>query len=61
VGIREYIPVVPVRIDFKPVFKMLHEIGYKGTLNIELKKNDDRLLSKQRMDTMLQELGIDYE
>jgi sugar phosphate isomerase/epimerase len=49
------------KINFPPVFKQLHEIGYTGTLNIELKKNDERLLSKQRMEPMLQDLGIAYE
>ena len=56
-----HMPVGEGKIDFKPVFKALHAIGYTGTLNIELKKNDERLLSKQRMEPMLQELGIAYE
>lgn len=46
------------KIDFKKVFKRLVEIGFKGTLNIELGKNEDRLLSKQRMVPMLKELGV---
>ena len=46
------------KIDFKKVFKRLVEIGFKGTLNIELGKNEDRLLSKQRMIPMLKELGV---
>ena len=56
-----HLPVGEVKIYFKPIFKQLNDIGFAGTLNIELKKNDERLLSKQRMEPMLRELGIDYE
>jgi hypothetical protein len=33
-------------------------IGFQGTLNIELKKNEDRLISKQRLEPILRELGV---
>jgi len=56
-----HLPVGEGKIDFQTVFKQLNDIGFKGTLNIELKKNDERLLSKQRMEVMLKELGIAYE
>ena len=46
------------KIDFPKVFKQLKEIGFGGTLNIELGKNEDRILSKQRMEPMLKELGV---
>jgi sugar phosphate isomerase/epimerase len=56
-----HLPVGAGKIEFPPIFKALNDIGFKGTLNIELKKNDERLLSKQRMEPMLQKLGIAYE
>ena len=46
------------KIDFRAVLRMLKDLGFKGTLNIELKKNDDRLISKQRLEPMLRELGV---
>lgn len=46
------------KIDFPRVFKQLMEIGFDGILNIELGKNEDRLLSKQRMEPMLEALGV---
>jgi sugar phosphate isomerase/epimerase len=47
------------KIDFKKTFKRLIELGFEGTLNIELpKSNEDRLLSKQRLEPILQELGV---
>ena len=54
-------PVGEGKIDFGKDFKRLKDIGFEGTLNIELKKNDDRLLSRQRMEPILKELGINYE
>jgi sugar phosphate isomerase/epimerase len=47
------------KIDFKSVFKKLIDIEFKGTLNIELpRSNEDRLLSKQRLEPILAELGV---
>lgn len=46
------------KIDFRAVLRMLKDIGFKGTLNIELKKNEDRLISKQRLEPMLIDLSI---
>ena len=35
------------------------KLGFKGTLNIELpRSNDDRALSKRRLEPILAELGI---
>lgn len=54
-----HLPVGNGKIDFKPVFKRLMDIGFKGTLNIELpRSNEDRALSKRRMEPILAELGI---
>jgi sugar phosphate isomerase/epimerase len=53
-----HLPVGEGKIDFKEVFEKLIAIGFDGTLNIELKKNDERLLSKQRMEPVLKELGV---
>ena len=53
-----HLPVGEGKIDFRPVFEQLINIGYDGTLNIELKKNDERLLSKQRMEPILRDLGV---
>ena len=54
-----HLPVGEGKIDFKKTFKRLIELGFEGTLNIELpKSNEDRLLSKQRMEPILQELGV---
>jgi sugar phosphate isomerase/epimerase len=54
-----HLPVGDGKIDFKRVFKNLMEIGFKGTLNIELpKSNEDRALSKKRLEPILDELGI---
>jgi sugar phosphate isomerase/epimerase len=54
-----HLPVGDGKIDFKPVFKRLMEIGFKGTLNIELpRSNEDRALSKRRLEPILAELGI---
>ncbi len=54
-----HLPVGEGKIDFKPVFEQLISIGFESTLNIELKKNDERLLSKQRLESILKDLGID--
>jgi hypothetical protein len=40
------------------VFELLIGVGFKGTLNIELEKNEDRLISKQRLVPILNDLGI---
>lgn len=54
-----HLPVGEGEIDFKAVFKRLLEIDFTGTLNIELpRSNEDRLLSKQRLEPVLDELGI---
>ena len=53
-----HLPVGAGKIDFKTVFEQLIGIGFQGTLNIELpKSNTDRLLSKQRLEPILKELG----
>jgi sugar phosphate isomerase/epimerase len=46
------------KIDFKRVFKALMKVNFKGTLNIELKTNEERLVSKKRLEPILDELGI---
>ena len=54
-----HLPVGDGKIDFKATFKRLIEIGFKGTLNIELpRSNEDRLLSKKRLEPILEELGV---
>ncbi|HSB81592.1 MAG TPA: sugar phosphate isomerase/epimerase family protein, partial [Candidatus Methylomirabilis sp.] len=53
-----HLPVGEGKIDFRSVLQGLKDIGFQGTLNIELKKNEDRLLSKQRLVPMLKDLGI---
>ena len=54
-----HLPVGEGKIDFRKAFKQLIEVGFKGTLNIELKKNDERVLSQQRMIPILKELGVE--
>lgn len=52
-------PVGEGKIDFKAIFKRLIEVDFTGTLNIELpKSNEDRLLSKKRLEPILDELGV---
>ncbi len=53
-----HLPVGQGKIDFRNVLGMLKDLGFKGTLNIELKKNEDRLLSKQRLEPILRDLGV---
>ncbi|MBZ5672335.1 MAG: sugar phosphate isomerase/epimerase [Acidobacteriia bacterium] len=53
-----HLPVGEGKIDFRPILQRLKDIGFRGTLNIELKKNEDRILSKQRLVPMLKDLGI---
>jgi sugar phosphate isomerase/epimerase len=54
-----HLPVGEGKIDFRKVFELLMGIGFKGTLNIELpRSNEDRLLSKQRLEPILRDLGI---
>lgn len=53
-----HLPVGEGKIDFKPILRQLKEINFQRTLNIELKKNDERLLSKRRLEPMLRELGV---
>jgi sugar phosphate isomerase/epimerase len=54
-----HLPVGDGDIDFKPIFQRLIDVDFKGTLNIELpRSNEDRLLSKQRMMPILDELGV---
>ncbi len=54
-----HLPVGEGKIDFKKIFELLIGVGFKGTLNIELKKNEDRLISKQRLVPILRDLGIE--
>jgi len=49
------------KIDFRSVLGQLNDIGYQGVLNMELKTNQERLLSAERMIPMLNELGIPFE
>ena len=54
-----HLPVGEGKIDFRKVLELLKRIGFKGTLNIELpRSNEDRLLSKGRLEPILRELGI---
>jgi sugar phosphate isomerase/epimerase len=54
-----HLPVGNGKIDFKRVFQGLIQLGFKGTLNIELpRSNEDRALSKRRLEPILAELGI---
>ncbi|MBT8329717.1 MAG: sugar phosphate isomerase/epimerase, partial [Desulfofustis sp.] len=54
-----HLPVGEGKIEFKSVFKRLIDIDFKGTLNIELpRSNEDRLLSKKRLEPILEELGV---
>ena len=53
-----HMPVGEGKIDFRPVFEQLIALKFDGTLNIELKKNDERLLSKQRLEPILKDLGV---
>lgn len=54
-----HMPVGEGKIDFKADFQRLIDINFKGTLNIELpRSNDDRLMSKKRLEPILDELGI---
>ena len=53
-----HLPVGEGKIDFRKVFEQLIAIGFKGTLNIELKENAGRLLSKQRIEPILRDLGV---
>jgi len=54
-----HLPVGEGKIDFKAVFKRLIDVNFTGTLNIELpRSNEDRALSKKRMEPMLAELGV---
>ncbi|MBW1695414.1 MAG: sugar phosphate isomerase/epimerase [Deltaproteobacteria bacterium] len=52
-----HLPVGEGKVDFRAVFQQLISLGFTGTLNIELKKNDERLLSKQRLEPILKDLG----
>ena len=54
-----HVPIGNGKIDFKRVFRNLMKIGFRGTLNIELpRSNEDRALSKHRLEPILAELGI---
>lgn len=54
-----HLPVGEGKIDFKAVFQRLLDIDFKGTLNIKLpRSNEDRLLSKKRLEPILAELGV---
>jgi sugar phosphate isomerase/epimerase len=53
------LPVGEGKIDFRKVLELLKRIGFQGTLNIELpSSNEDRLLSKRRLEPILRALGI---
>jgi len=49
------------KIDFPSVFRQLNDIGYQGVLTMELKTDQERLLSAERIIPMLNELGIEFE
>jgi len=53
-----HLPIGEGKIDFRPVFEQLIALKFEGTLNIELKENDERILSKQRLEPILKDLGI---
>jgi sugar phosphate isomerase/epimerase len=55
-----HLPIGEGRIDFRRVLNLLKDIGFGGTVNIELRTNEDRLLSKQRLEPILTELDIDH-
>lgn len=48
------------KVDFRQALQSLKGIGFEGVLNIELKKNEDRLISKQRLEPILRDLGIPF-
>ena len=57
-----HLPVGDGKIDFKRVLGNLVKTGFKGTLNIELPwSNEDRVLSKHRLEPILAELGTPEE
>ncbi|MBW2440972.1 MAG: sugar phosphate isomerase/epimerase [Deltaproteobacteria bacterium] len=56
-----HLPVGEGKIDFSSVLRQLNEVGFHGALNMELKTNQDRLLSAERIMLILNELGIQYE
>lgn len=49
------------KIDFSSVLGQLKQVGYHGVLNFELKTNQERLISAERLIPMLNELGIEFE
>jgi len=54
-----HLPIGEGKIDFKPILQRLIDIGFDGTLNIELpRSNEDRALSKRRLEPTLKELGV---
>jgi sugar phosphate isomerase/epimerase len=56
-----HLPVGEGKIDFSTVLRQLNDVGFQGALNLELKTNEERLLSAERIIPMLNELGIPYE
>ena len=56
-----HLPVGEGKIDFSSVLKQLNDVGFQGALNMELKTNPDRLLSAERIISMLEKMGIPYE
>ena len=56
-----HLPVGEGKIDFLSVLRQLNDVGFHGALNMELKTNQDRLLSAERIVSMLNELNIAYE
>jgi sugar phosphate isomerase/epimerase len=56
-----HLPVGEGKIDFSSVLRQLNAVGFQGALNMELKTNPERLLSAERISSILNELGIQYE
>jgi sugar phosphate isomerase/epimerase len=54
-----HLPVGTGKIDFHRVLKNLAQLGFGGTLNIELPRSDeDRAASKKRLEPILAQLGL---
>jgi sugar phosphate isomerase/epimerase len=54
----KHLPIGEGKIDFRKALQDLKEIGFDGVLNIELRDNPGRLLSRQRLEPILKELGV---
>lgn len=53
-----HLPIGAGKIDFRKILELLKAIGFKGTLNLEVSTDEDRLLSKQKLGSIPKELGI---